>query len=137
MTLALCAGFLTATVLFYAWTYGAFRNTDQNLNEDTWGEAKASAAAIILTGLFTATSALAIAAAVDIDAAMADIDAVTIGVIAVCAVLLWLLPRRLSARKSGVGQSGPAPDGTVLPLRTGPRRTPDGKARHGKNREAA
>jgi len=137
MTLALCAGFLTATVLFYAWTYGAFRNTDQNLNDDSLGEAKASAAAIVLTGLFTATSALAIAAAVEINATIADLDAVTIGVIAVCAVLLWFLPRRLSTRKSGANQGGPSPDGTVLPLRTGTRGTPDGKARPGRNRKAA
>jgi hypothetical protein len=137
MTLALCAGFLTATVLFYAWSYGAFRNTNQNLNDDVWGEAKASASSIVVTGLFTATSALAIAAAVEVDTAIADLNAVTIGVIALCAALLWFLPRRLLSRNAGANQDGPSPDGTILTLRTGTPGTKPGKVKPAKTRKAA
>lgn len=137
MTLALFAGFLTATVLFYTWSYGSLRNTDQNLNEDAWGEAKASAASIVVTTLFTATSALAIAAAVEIDTTIADLNVETIGVIAICAALLWFLPRRLLTRNAGANHDAPSPDGTILTLRTGTRGTKHGKARPAKTRKAA
>lgn len=137
MTLALCAGFLTATVLFYAWSYGAFRNTDQNLVEDAWGEAKASAASIVVTALMTATCAFAISASLDVASTIASLNAVTFGVIAVCAALLWFLPRRLLKHAAGADRSGPSPDGTVLPLRTGTGEPHNGTARPAKKRKAA
>ncbi len=115
MNLALGVGFLTATVLLYSWTYGTYRTTNPIPESTAVNEFMVVSLSVIMTGLFALTCAFVIAAALQFDATVAELDAVYGTVVAVCAALCWFLPSRIIAyaRSGQKTPGGTSPKGKV------------------------
>lgn len=115
MNLALCAGFLTATVLLYSWAYGAFRNENSSLKSSSMNETLAVSVCVALTGLLALTIAFGIASAIAFKATLAEMNAVYLAAIAVCIAMCVLLPRRIRSHASAGhdNPTGSAPTGSV------------------------
>lgn len=139
MNLALGAGFLTVTVLLFSWAYGTFRTANPIPESTNVNEFVVVTLSVILTGLFAMTCAFAVATALEFTATMAELDAVYISVIAVCAALCWFLPNRIIAyaRSGQKSPTGTSPEGTVstFPAKGGGRKK--GAAAPDRHRKAA